>query len=329
MKPSQVKTAITTLLEQNIAIFLWGSPGIGKSSLIKQIAKENNLEFIDLRLSLLDPTDLKGIPFFDKENHQAVWASPSFLPKEGKGILFLDELNSAPPSVQASAYQLILDRSIGEYSLPDGWKIIAAGNNEEDHGVIYKMAAPLANRFIHFEMKIDRDEWLTWGYTHNIDYRILSYITYKNEALFEFDPNKKSFPTPRSWEFVSAILNTSLQGSILLDTLSGAIGEERAIDFLQFCKVIDHLPNIEDIFNLNNPEYPQDEQTLYALSSLLVSSYLNNPSPQRLENLIHYLMQIKSEFSVLTIQELQKAGIDMLESKMFEKWVDKFSYLLS
>ena len=329
MKASQIIQSINALLEKNIAIFLWGSPGIGKSSIVKQIAKDNEMEFIDLRLSLLDPTDLKGIPFFDKENHQAVWASPSFLPREGEGILFLDELNSAPPTVQASAYQLILDRAIGEYKLPEGWKIVAAGNNEDDHGITYKMPAPLANRFIHLQMELDVDEWCEWAYAAGIDYRIISYIRYKNEALFEFEPDKKSFATPRSWEFANSILASSLSGSILLDTLGGAIGEERAIDFLSFAKVASNLPDVEAIFAGSCEEYPNDDATLYALSSLLVSSYLSEPSKERLENLLEYLMHIKPEFSVMSVQELQRHGIDMLESQQFEKWVEKFSYLLS
>ena len=329
MKASQIIKSVNTLLEKNIAIFLWGSPGIGKSSIVRQIAKENEMEFIDLRLSLLDPTDLKGIPFFDKENHQAVWASPSFLPREGRGILFLDELNSAPPTVQASAYQLILDRAIGEYRLPEGWKIVAAGNNEDDHGITYKMPAPLANRFIHLHMELDVDEWCEWAYAKGIDYRIISYIRYKNEALFAFDPDQKSFATPRSWEFANAILASGLQGSILLDTLGGAIGEERAIDFLGFAKVASKLPDIEAIFTGESAEYPQEDATLYALVSLLVSSYLADPTQERLENLLQYLMDIKPEFSVLSVQELQRHGIDMLESQQFEKWIEKFSYLLS
>ena len=329
MKASEIVKSINALLEKNIAIFLWGSPGIGKSSIVKQIAKENEMEFIDLRLSLLDPTDLKGIPFFDKEKQQAVWASPSFLPQEGKGILFLDELNSAPPTVQASAYQLILDRAIGEYHLPEGWKIVAAGNNEDDHGITYKMPAPLANRFIHLQMELDVDEWCEWAYKKGIDYRIISYIRYKNEALFEFDADKKSFATPRSWEFANSILSTDLGGSALLDTLGGAIGEDRAIDFLSFAKVASHLPDIDAIFAGECSDYPSDDATLYALSSLLVSSYLSEPSKERLENLLGYLMQIKPEFSVMSVQELQRHGVDMLESQQFEKWVEKFSYLLS
>ena len=127
MRASDLTKSLKALVVQKVPTFLWGAPGIGKSSIVKQIADEKGLDFIDLRLALMDPTDLKGIPFYDKETHTALWAPPAFLPREGEGILFLDELNSAAPAVQSSAYQLILDRRIGEYELPDGWAIVAAG----------------------------------------------------------------------------------------------------------------------------------------------------------------------------------------------------------
>ena len=141
MKASNISTVVNKLIDQKLPVFIWGAPGIGKSSIVKQIAKQRELEFIDLRLSLLDPTDLKGIPFFNSETKEGIWAKPSFLPskQDSKGILFLDEINTAPPAVQASAYQLILDRKVGEYELPEGWSIVAAGNRENDRGVVYKM----------------------------------------------------------------------------------------------------------------------------------------------------------------------------------------------
>ena len=169
MKASKITSAISALIDSKIPSFLWGPPGIGKSSIVKQISTAKSLQFIDLRLSLMDPTDLKGIPFYDKHEHHSVWAPPSFLPKSGEGILFLDELNSAPPAVQASAYQLILDRQVGEYKLPDGWAIVAAGNRETDRGVVYKMPTPLANRFVHLEMEVDVNDWKDWAFSTGIE----------------------------------------------------------------------------------------------------------------------------------------------------------------
>ena len=329
MKASDVKSSIIAMIEQNIPTFLWGAPGIGKSSIIRQIADEKKMGFIDLRLSLMDPTDLKGIPFYDKHEHSAVWAPPSFLPKDGSGVLFLDELNSAPPAVQASAYQLILDRKVGEYELPSGWAIVAAGNRESDRGVVYRMPSPLANRFVHLEMDVDVDDYKEWAYKSGIDERIIAYIGYKNENLFTFDAtkNEKSFATPRSWEFVDKVVKSSMSERLLLGSVGGAVGHEIAVDFLSFCKVADRLPDIDAILRSGSGEYPSDVDVLYALSAGLVSKTLKNG--ELVDNLLSYTMELQSEFAVMIVQELQRQGVRMEHSEAFKSWVRKFSYLLS
>jgi len=331
MKAKDLIKSVAALVEQKVPTFLWGAPGIGKSSIVKSIAKEQGLEFIDLRLALMDPTDLKGIPFYDKESHTALWAPPAFLPKSGEGILFLDELNSAPPSVQSSAYQLILDRRVGEYILPDGWAIVAAGNREGDRGVTYRMPAPLANRFVHFEMEVSVQDWKDWAYKSGLDERIIAYISYKSEHLFTFDAKSdvKSFATPRSWEYVGNILKSKMPESLLLDSISGAVGSEVAVGFLSFAKVIHRLPNIENIFLQKDVEYSEDVDVLYALSTGLVSAYLKEQSEQRLENLLAYTLDMKSEFAVMVVQDLQRNGVNMEQSPRFKEWVQKFAYLLA
>ncbi len=328
MKASKITESINALIDSKIPSFLWGPPGIGKSSIIKQIALAKELNFIDLRLSLMDPTDLKGIPFYDKHEHHSVWAPPSFLPKEGEGILFLDELNSAPPAVQASAYQLILDRQVGEYKLPDGWAIVAAGNRETDRGVVYKMPSPLANRFVHLEMDVDVNDWKDWAFKAGIDERIIAYISYKNEDLFSFEPslNEKSFATPRSWEFVNGILKSGMSENLLLDVIAGAIGKERAISFLSFSKVAHKLPDIESILSTGKAEYPTEPDVLFTLSSVLVSFLLKNPD--FLENVLTYTLDLQSEFAVMIVQDLQRNGMSMEHSEVFTTWVRKFAYLL-
>ncbi len=330
MKASDLISTVTSLVEQKVPTFLWGAPGIGKSSIVKQVAQSKNIGFIDLRLALMDPTDLKGIPFYEKDSHTALWAPPAFLPKEGEGILFLDELNSAAPSVQASAYQLILDRRVGEYELPKGWAIVAAGNREGDRGVTYRMPAPLANRFVHFEMEVDVNEWRDWAYQQKIDNRIIAYIAYKSEHLFTFDAKNdvKSFATPRSWEYVNSILKSNLKEKLLLDALCGAVGREVAVGFLSFSKVMHKLPDIENILESSVGSYSDEVDVLYALSSGLVSALLNNNTPERLDNLLRYTLELKSEFAVMIVQDLQRAGLGMQNSEVFKEWVKKFSYLL-
>jgi len=329
MKATNLTLTIGSLMHGKIPVFLWGAPGIGKSSIIKQIANANNLEFIDLRLALMDPTDLKGIPFYDKESHTALWAPPAFLPKDGKGILFLDELNSASPSVQSSAYQLILDRKIGEYTLPAGWAIVAAGNRESDRGVTYRMPSPLANRFVHFEMEVDVEDWRYWAYKNGINEKVLSYISYKNENLFKFDikSDAKSFATPRSWEYVSNILRCDIEKSLLLESISGAVGKDVGVDFLSFVKVMDNLPDINAILEGNSKEYSDDVAVLYALSTALVSGVLKDI--EKLDNILRYTLDLKSEFAVMIVQDLQRYGITMENSEVFKEWVKKFAYLLA
>jgi len=331
MYAKDLSESLSALVGQKVPTFLWGAPGIGKSSIVKQIAKEKGVAFIDLRLALMDPTDLKGIPFYDKESHSALWAPPAFLPREGEGILFLDELNSAPPSVQSSAYQLILDRRVGEYELPDGWAIVAAGNREGDRGVTYRMPAPLANRFVHYELEVSVADWRDWAYKSGLNENIIAYISYKNEHLFTFDAKSdtKSFATPRSWEYVANILNSGMRESLLLESLSGTVGREVAVSFLSFLKVASRLPSIENIISAKEYEYSDAVDVLYALSSGLVSAYLKDPNAKTLENILAYTLDMKSEFAVMIVQDLQRNGVDMQHSANFKEWVKKFAYLLA
>ena len=281
---------------------------------------------------MLDPTDLKGIPFFDKENLQAVWAKPNFLPKEpdSQGILFLDEINTAPPSVQASAYQLVLDRKVGDYELPKGWSIVAAGNQESDRGVVYRMPPPLANRFVHLDMEVDFEDWKQWAYKNGIDSSIIGFLHYAPEKIFIFDPskNEKSFPTPRSWEYVDRVIKTSLSPKLLHTTIAGAVGKESATAYLAFRKVMNKLPDIELLLNGEDQEFSHDNQLLFALVSGIVSYLKANNSSEKVDHAIKLSFTLPSEFSVMLIKDLQQNGVAVEVSNEWENWVEKFAYLL-
>ena len=175
VSPQEAKTAITHCLALKRPVMVWGAPGIGKSDIVKQIGTDAKREVIDIRLPLWEPTDIKGIPFFNSKSNTMEWAPPAELPSDpkSKAILFLDELNSAPPSVQAAAYQLILNRRVGTYKLPEGVSIVAAGNRETDKGVTYRMPAPLANRFVHLEMRVDFEDWSMWATENHIDPQVV------------------------------------------------------------------------------------------------------------------------------------------------------------
>lgn len=334
MKSSHIAHIVAKLVDQKLPVFIWGAPGIGKSSIVKQVAAQKGLQFLDLRLSLLDPTDLKGIPFFDAEHKEGVWAKPSFLPKESnsKGILFLDEINTAPPAVQASAYQLILDRKVGEYELPDGWSIVAAGNRENDRGVVYKMPSPLANRFVHFEMEVDFEDWKGWAYKAGIEPSIIAYLAFDKSMLFTFDAqtNEKSFATPRSWEYVDKIVKAGVESELILDSISGAVGREAAIGYLSFRKVMSSLPEFTQILDGTLERIEEDDpKVLTALCIGLVNALKEAKSDEAVDKTLDFSMTLPGEFAIMLVKDMQFNGVDVEGSESWSDWVGKFAYLLA
>jgi hypothetical protein len=258
VSPNGAKSAIRKAFKKQRPLFLWGPPGIGKSDIIHQLGEEIEAHVIDIRLSLWEPTDIKGIPYFDSNSGTMVWGAPSELPTEDFAkqfphvILFLDEMNSAAPSVQAAAYQLILNRRVGQYRLPDNVLIVAAGNREADKGVTYRMPAPLANRFVHLEMRVDFDDWSMWATENRIHKDVVGYVTFAKKDLYDFDPKSASraFATPRSWSFVSELLeDDDTDDGTLTDLISGAVGEGLAVKFMAHRKISSRLPKPEDILS--------------------------------------------------------------------------------
>ena len=240
MKPSRLKSVLESLLSQRWPAFVWGPPGIGKSSIVHAIARERGLPVIDLRASLLDPTDLRGIPAI--EGGRAVWCPPSFLPQADAkpGILFLDEINAAPPLVQASLYQLVLDRRVGEYELPAGWWIVAAGNRAQDRAVTFRMSSALANRFVHLELETDVDDWREWALQRRLEPLVVSFIGVRPQLLWHEPGDSTAYPTPRSWEMASDV-TTTFGGGVpgyraSADVLPGIVGQAAAVEFSAFVK---------------------------------------------------------------------------------------------
>ena len=250
---------MVTAVKRKRPVFLWGPPGIGKSELVHNIGEELGALVVDMRMALLDPTDVRGIGFYSPDSKTMEWAPPVDLPSADEAanykhvILFLDEMNSAPPAVQAAAYQLILNRRVGQYKLPDNVSIIAAGNRETDKGVTYRMPAPLANRFVHFEMRVDFDSWLDWAVTNDINSDVIGYLSQHKMDLFDFDPisSSRSFATPRSWTFVSEILADDLNEKQVTDVIAGTVGEGIAHKFIGHRKWSGKLPKAVDVLEGN------------------------------------------------------------------------------
>ena len=251
MTPTALKTYLQNLVTHNLSIstMIWGAPGIGKSSIVAQVARENQLEFIDLRLSQLAPTALRGLPVAIAETDNSAqglstWYPPEFLPREGKGILFLDELNMAPPAMQGVAQQLILDRQVGAYRVPEGWFIWAAGNRKEDRASVFAMPSPLANRFLHLNVEVDFESFKAYALLNSFHEQIIAFLSYRTNLLHYLDPQNPAWPSPRSWEMASSLHQVNLD-------ITSAVGEAATAEFNAFVSLYDNLPNLREILTGN------------------------------------------------------------------------------
>jgi hypothetical protein len=272
------RRAVMKCFAKRRPMFLWGPPGIGKSEVVAQITKELGGFMIDLRLGQMDPTDIRGIPFFNKELGKMDWAPPIDLPDAELAsqypivVLFMDEMNSAAPAVQAAAYQLVLNRRIGKYVLPDNVVMVAAGNRESDKGVTYRMPTPLANRFVHVEMRADFATWQDWAVTNGVHKDVVGYLSFAKQDLYDFDAKSSSraFATPRSWCFVSELLeDEDLDDVTATDLIAGTIGEGLAVKFQAHRRISGKLPKPEDI--LSGKEKELQVKEVSAMYSLVIS----------------------------------------------------------
>jgi len=255
----QTRKAMLSAFKTQRPVFLWGPPGIGKSDVVSEITEELGGLMIDLRMAQMEPTDIRGIPFFNRENGKMDWAPPVDLPDQELAskypvvVLFLDEMNSAPPAVQAAGYQLVLNRRVGKYYLPDNVVIVAAGNRDSDKGVTYRMPMPLANRFIHLEMRADFSSWQTWAVKNNIHKDVVGYLSFAKQDMYDFDSKSSSraFATPRSWCFVSDLLNdeANMDTDTQFNLIAGAVGEGLAVKFSAHRKISGRMPEPEDILS--------------------------------------------------------------------------------
>lgn len=264
MNPSDLSRYLSDLIREkiNLSVMIWGPPGIGKSSIVAQVAKNSQMDVIDVRLSQLSPTDLRGLPVPERnESGEGIscWFPPEFLPRVGQGILFLDELNMAPPSMQGVAQQLILDRRIGSYTVPEGWYVWAAGNRKEDRSAVFDMPAPLANRFLHLDVASDLEAFKSYAIANEISERIIAFLSFRPDLLLKIDPARPSWPSPRSWFMAARLLKADL-------AIAPAIGEPAAAEFIGFLQVYDSIPDIKSIMQGSGSSIkpPKELSALYA-----------------------------------------------------------------
>ena len=358
MKISQAHTAIAIGNKINRPVFLWGQPGIGKSDAVLQAAAKlavgkqvvqyhdvGNMEFDpilsfgvnDVRLSQCEPVDIRGLPVPDMDTNTTRWMPPDWLPHTGrhdlpaKGILFLDEANAAPASVQAAAYQLVLDRRIGNFALKPGWSIVLAGNRLTDGGVTFKMPKPLANRLIHLDIECNMEEWTSWAIDKGLPVEMVAFIRFRPDLLNTFEEHVKkklegeAFATPRTWHVSADIVAEHPPLDVMLDMLNGTVGKGAAAEFVGFMQVWHKMPSIDGILiDPQGAQVPDDAATMFAVTAALASRAV----PDNMDAICTYIGRVPPEFSVLTIKDTQRRNPQCMMTKAFVQWANKNASLL-
>ena len=329
------------------SVMLWGPPGVGKSQAVRQIAKRiedetgKNAVVTDVRLLLFNPIDLRGIPTANEDKTLAVWLRPQIFQMDESddvvNLLFLDEISAAPQSVQAAAYQITLDRVVGEHRLPDNCIVIAAGNRTTDKSVAYKMPKALANRLLHIDVEMSFSSWKKWAVVHDVNPMVISFLTYKKAFLMVFDASADdlAFPTPRSWEMVSNILKqVNNNVSDVFDLIAGLVGVSTATEFSTWCGIYKDLPKLEDIFEGKCEIVPKEPDELSALvdgMTLYASEHMHDF--EKIENSLIYARKLPPDYTVSLLKNYmslqKKYGIKASNYPTFFKLLSKTGSLLN
>ena len=308
--------------------FIHGSPALGKSAIIHQIANKHKLKMIDIRLSQCDPTDLLGMPKF--EGIKVTYVPFDTFPLESDPIpdgyngwcLFMDEANSAPRSVQAASYRIILDRMVGQHKLHDRVAIVCAGNLDTDGAITEEMSTALQSRLCHIEVYADLQEFLKYAMENNFDYRITSYLEFKPTSLYSFKPDHsdKTYSSPRTWEFCNKIMKKTNDYKKLLPLLSGVLSEGIAREFIAFMKHEDKLAKVSDIVaNPTGIKIPEEPSVLYALTGAL-SHHINE---ETCKELALFIDRLPTEFQIITFRGIALKHKTKWAEKLRQDWVNK------
>lgn len=304
ISPTRMEQEVLRCIKANVVPYFRSSPGVGKSSVVAKVAKENKLILIDLRLSQCTPEDLQGFPM--RNGDKATFTPFDMFPLKGDQIpegyngwlILLDELSSAGKPVQAAAYKLILDRMVGSFQLHEKVAMVAAGNLDTDKAVVFNMSTALQSRLIHYELKPVLSDWMNWAVTQNFDHRILAFLNFKKNMLMNFDPNHsdKTFPCPRTWEFLNRLIKDQLVNEDTLPCIAGTIGQGAATEFNTFCKVYKQLPSVSQITSdpINAP-IPEEPGAKYAVASMLTQELDAN----NIKDIIIYIERFDIEMKII------------------------------
>ncbi|MBR1747078.1 MAG: AAA family ATPase [Clostridia bacterium] len=351
---SVLSDAYVSVLEKGLpakafpSVMLWGAPGVGKSQAVRQIADEityrtgKKVVVTDVRLLLFNPIDLRGIPTANEDKTEAVWLRPQIFRMDGGknvvNILFLDEISAAPPSVQAAAYQIALDRTVGEHRLPDNCIVLAAGNRLTDKSVAYKMPKALANRFLHIEVEPSFSSWKKWAIGAGIHPTVVSFLSFRRNYLIDESPLSEAvaYPTPRSWEMVSDVLNNvSDDVSVVYDLIAGLVGSGIAVEYRTYLKIFSTLPDVAEIFRGREPTAPKSNDAVYALVEAMTSyARAHKTDYTAIDHSIRYASRYLSpDFCAVLLRNytyLEKDYVKkLLQMESYRRWMSVHGKLLN
>ena len=329
IRPKDLMPELIDNVRAGISTFIWGPPGVGKSQIVQTIAAKLNRALMDFRSNLFDPVDVRGIPFHDatEGTHMTYWAPPSVFPYEHRdspeGIFFLDELTTAPQATQNAFLQLVLDGKVGDYTLPDGWCCIGAGNRLSDLAAVYDLTAPMKNRFSQYSLEVNIDDWCEWAAENNITDLITSFIRFRPNLLFDFDSSNTAFPTPRSWEILNKKLqfNDNSEEARFFNGISSLIGQGPAGEFVTFKESRDKMPDIEALIRQPNAaKVPKDEPAImYAIAGALAAK----ATKDNFDKICTYTQRMAPEFQVVLMRDALSRNRNLGTHASYVQWVSK------
>lgn len=317
MIASQIIQHLPKIIERRRPVMFWGPPGAGKTDVINQVGDNMNRRIVDFRLAMRDPTAIMGFPMPDQKSKTMKFFRDDELPTEGEGILFLDEINSAAQATQAAAMQLTLTGRIGDYVLPDGWSVVAAGNRESDRSVVHRMPAALSLRLQHIDFDIDLDSWVDWAIGHGIESDVIAFIRFRPDLLHKFDPAARSSPNPRGWQFVDEVYKDKNPKDIEHELVKGLVGDGAAGEFVAYVDQIRDLPTIDQILLApDKVEVPDQPSKQYAISTMMGLQV----TPNSMDRLMVYAERLPVEFQVLFARDAVRKDQGVCNTKAFTDW---------
>lgn len=342
MNIKELQRAVEVCLLSKVVPFIQGSPGIGKSDLVKAIAKKYKLKLIDIRLSQCDPTDLNGLPKLDGDvatylPFDTFPTENTELPENTDGwLIFLDEINSAPRSIQAAAYKLILDRMVGNHKLHKKVAIVCAGNKDTDNAVVNPLSTALRSRFVTLPLEVNVDNWIEWAINNDIDYRIIAYIKWKSiGALYDFNPENTNdaYACPRSWYMLNKILKTLGNEDIknYMSLVTGTVGKQ-GVQFCTYAEYCKKLPKIEEIYDgsiigkMKTKTYSIEES--FMLTSF-VFAHVKDITPDTVGNVLDFLDLFSKEFVAPFFAIVVRNNPSLISVPAVSKKVGEFATWLS